>query len=238
MIKQIEIIYGKRCVEVEVRFKSVKDLAITVHPNLKVTAKAPLDSDETEIQRRLQKRGAWIVKQLAYFEEFQPKQPPRKYVSGETHYYLGRQYRLRIRKGETAKVKLKGRFFEMTLPKPKDAMLAKQVMQAWYTEHARNLLRYKAQAMIPAFVRLGAQEPEIRFRRMQKRWGSYSSSGVVTLNTELVKTPIHCIEYVIVHELCHLLCQHHDRRFFRLLSRFLPDWERRKERLEKSEVFA
>ena len=80
---------------------------------------------------------------------------------------------------------------------------------------------------------MGAAVPIVRFRRMKKRWGSCSNGGVIMLNTELAKAPIHCIDYVILHELSHLLFLNHDRKFFRLLGRLLPDWKKRKERLEK-----
>ena len=106
-------------------------------------------------------------------------------------------------------------------------------MLDWYSAHAKNLLSRRLSQYLPIFVKMKAPEPKILFRRMKKRWGSCSKNGVIMLNNELAKAPILCIDYVIVHELCHLLYPNHDRKFFRLLKRIMPDWEKRKERLEK-----
>ena len=231
--KEIELQYGSTTISVGISFARRKSLAITVHPDMRVTARVPVELSIDEVKHFLKKRAPWIVKQLNYFEQFQPLPPKRQYVSGETHYYLGRQYRLRIHCGEKANVRLIGRFFEMELPDPDDRDKAKRLMLNWYSAHAKKLLTRRLAIYLPIFMKMGASEPEVRFRRMKRRWGSCSSNGVIMLNTELVKAPIHCIDYVIIHELCHLLYPHHDRKFYRLLGRILPDWEKRKERLEK-----
>jgi len=106
-------------------------------------------------------------------------------------------------------------------------------MLNWYSAHARNLLSKRLAQYLPAFKKMGTIIPEVRYRRMRKRWGSCSGNGGIILNTELVQAPIHCIDYVIIHELCHLLQPHHDGKFYHILKRVLPDWEKRKERLEK-----
>ncbi|MCD4786318.1 MAG: M48 family metallopeptidase [Candidatus Eremiobacteraeota bacterium] len=230
---QVKLPYGKRELIVDVEWSERKRFSITVKPDLTIIAKAPVGCDTESIHRRLRKRAAWIARQVNYFKQFQPLQPERKYISGETHYYLGRQYRLRIRKEQKSSVKLKGRFFEIKLPDPSDRKKAKELMLGWYSSHAKNLLDNRLRKHLPYFLKLGASEPEIRFRRMKKRWGSCKDNGVIMLNTELVKAPLYCIDYVIVHELCHLIFPHHEGKFYRLLKRLLPDWEKRKERLER-----
>jgi len=233
----VDIKFGCRRIPVKIVWNDRKRLSITVHPDLRITAKAPAGYEPEAIRKRLEKRAPWIARQLDFFERFQPLPTERRFVSGETHYYLGRQYRLRIRSGETARVRLRGRFFEMELPDPNKREKARALMLDWYSAHARDLLAKRLAQYLPAFVRMGASEPEVRYRRMKKRWGSCVGDGVIMLNTELVKAPIHCIDYVIVHELCHLLYPRHDRKFYRLLGRVLPDWEKRKERLEKVMVW-
>ena len=225
--------YGKRRFVVSVETSDRKRLSITVHPDLSITAKAPAGYEPEVLLQRLKQRAEWIARQIDYFERFQPLPTERKFISGETHYYLGRQYRLRIRPGEIAQVRLIGRFFEMELPNMGNREKTRAIMLDWYTTHARDLLSRRLAQYIPAFERMGVEAPEVRYRRMKKRWGSCSNGGVIMLNTELVKAPIHCIDYVILHELCHLLFPNHDRKFFRLLGRLLPDWAKRKERLEK-----
>lgn len=231
MIQKVN--YGKKQFQVEVEFLERKRLSITVHPNLKVTAKAPKQYNKEIVQKRIQKKASWIAKQLRFFEQYHPPQPERRYVSGETHYYLGRQYRLRIKSGQSSQVRLKGRFFEVELPHAKDNDKVKNLMLKWYNSHSHDWLTKRIDQHLDDFLKLGFQEPEIRYRRMKKRWGSCSGNGRIVLNTDLIKAPIHCIDYVIIHELCHLRFPHHDKKFYALLSRLLPDWERRKERLER-----
>ncbi|MFQ5484750.1 MAG: M48 family metallopeptidase [Desulfobacterales bacterium] len=230
---QVDLSYGKRKFVVDVVTDDRKRLSLTVHPDLRITAKAPAGYEPEVIRQRLEKRAPWIARQFDLFERFQPLPPKRKFVSGETHYYLGRQYRLRIRRGESMRVRLLGRFFEMELPDLNKREKARALMLDWYSVHAKNLLARRVALHLPTFIRIGASEPEVRYRRMEKRWGSCSDKGVIMLNTELVKAPLHCIDYVIIHELCHLLYPHHDRKFYHLLGRILMDWKKRKERLEK-----
>jgi len=230
---QFELIYGDMRIPVSLKFEPRTRLTITVYPDKSVVAKAPISKQIEEVTTRIKNRTAWIVKQLEYFEQFHPITPPRRYISGETHYYLGRQYRLRITQGTRPQVKLIGRFFLMELSDPSDREKAKKVMQQWYSKHAKGYLKKRIDKYFDRFLKIGAKEPEIRFRRMKKRWGSCSNGRVILLNTELVKAPIHCIDYVIIHELCHLIYPKHSKGFFQLLSRIIPDWKKRKERLEK-----
>jgi len=230
---QVNLSFGARQFVVDVLMEERNRLSITVHPDLRITAKVPTGYELEIIRRRLERRASWIARQLDFFERFQPLPTERKFVSGETHYYLGRQYRLRIRPGEKARVRLIGRFFEMELPDTGNREKVRAIMLDWYSAHAKDLLSRRLAQYTPIFVRMGAVVPEVRYRRMKKRWGSCSDNGVIMLNTELVKAPIHCIDYVMIHELCHLLYPRHDRKFYRLLGRILPDWEERKERLEK-----
>jgi len=230
---QVDLSYGKRQFVVDVVMDDRKRLSLTVHPDLRITAKAPAGCEPKVIRERLKKRAQWIARQLELFERYQPLPTERKFVSGETHYYLGRQYRLRIRLGETKRVRLLGRFFEMEIPDLNKREKARSLMLDWYSIHAKILLARRLAQYIPTFVRMGASGPEVRYRRMKKRWGSCSENGLIMLNTELVKAPLHCIDYVVIHELCHLLYTGHNKKFYYILGRILPDWKKRKERLEK-----
>ncbi len=231
----VSLSYGKKKLTVEVEKSNRSSLCIAVHPDLRVTAKAPVECGLGFIRRRLEKRASWIIRQIDFFERFHPLQPARKFVSGETHYFLGRQYRLRIRRGRPGRVLLLGRFFEMELPEPDNREKAKELMLGWYLSHATDLIERRFRGYWTVFMKLGAVEPRLVFRRMKRRWGS-CGNGAVVFNTELIKAPLYCVDYVIVHELCHLLCPRHNEKFYRLLSRIMPDWKKRKERLEKAMV--
>ena len=142
--------------------------------------------------------------------------------------------RLQVLKGNTPRVRLKGAFFYVSVRDPGNRQSIRDAMQEWYTDHAKALLLRRLERYLPHIRRRGAKEPIVRFRRMSHRWGSCCPKGTIMLNTELVKMPISCIDYVLVHELCHLQHLRHNGAFFALLTRLLPDWQERKERIERA----
>lgn len=225
--------HGNRRINFAVTFADKKSLSITVYPDQTVVVRAPAKKSINEINDRVKKRAPWIVKQLDYFERFQPLPPGRKYVSGETHLYLGRQYRLKVIHGNPETVKLIGRYFWIKTITPNDSARVKELLQKWYRAHAMELISKKLEDLMHKARKAKIPEPDVKFRRMEKRWGSCTKSGNILLNTELVKAPIHCIDYVIAHELCHLKYKNHSPSFWRLLSCIMPDWEIRKQRLEE-----
>ena len=105
-------------------------------------------------------------------------------------------------------------------------------MTEWYATHAQILLDRRIMIYAELILGPGFETLEIQYRRMKRRWGSYSAQGMLTFNIELVKTPMNCVDYVIIHELCHLVHPNHDKAFYRLMESIIPDWRARKERLE------
>ena len=229
---QKEFSYGRSTIEYNLLFENRKNLAITVRPDMSVIVKAPIGSNAEEIRIKLKKRGQWVLKQINYFDQFHPIQPERQYVSGETHYYLGRQYRLRIRKGKEESVKLVGKFYIVTTLKPDNREHIKLLMMQWYADHARMLLDHRIQIYIDRILGPTFESLEINYKYLKGRWGSCTTNNAITFNIELVKTPLPCIDYVIVHELCHLINPNHDKAFYRLMRRIIPNWQKRKEKLE------
>ncbi|MBA4391083.1 MAG: M48 family peptidase [Syntrophus sp. (in: bacteria)] len=207
-------------------------MEIAVHPDGAVVVKAPLDTSQEAIQKRLNRRARWIRKKLDYFQQFKPKTPPRQYVGGETHLYLGRQYRLKLVKSPDSGVKLKGAFFYVMTPHPYEAEKIKTLLDEWYTRHAKLILQKRFTTCYESAKGLKVSSPDILVRMMTKRWGSCSKFGRIVLNTALVRTPLSCIDYVIMHELCHLRIPHHNEKYYRLLAKYMPDWKKRKDRLE------
>ncbi|NOZ19564.1 MAG: M48 family metallopeptidase [Planctomycetes bacterium] len=207
-------------------------MSISVHPDGSVTAIAPAGRPMDDILAHLRRRRAWIAKQRRHFEKYQPLPEEKRYVSGETHMYLGRQYRLRVHRSDDTAVRLVGRFFNVCVPTPKQPRAIADALGTWYRSHAEPLFYDHMNRCLATATSLRLVDIQLRVRPMKRRWGSCSKAGVVTLNTDLVKTPLHCIDYVIMHELCHLRVHDHSPAFFRLLRRCMPDWERRKGRLE------
>ena len=225
------VAYGERRISFTLVYRRRKHMAIHVHPDQRIEVVAPEDRSLDEVLARVRKRALWIVKQLAYFERFQPSTPPRRYVSGETHRYLGRQYRLKIQAAREEHVKLIGPHFHVAVEDPGDPARVRSLLEAWYLDHARDLFSRR----LDLCLQNGAPKvtrPDLTVRRMKTRWGSCSRNGRITLNTDLVKAPLDCIDYVITHELCHLKIREHTPAFYRLLTRCMPDWPRRKAKLE------
>lgn len=235
-ISNVSLTYGKQTFTVKVIFEQRNQLAITVFPDKKIIARAPETASLDAVLSRLENRKPWIAKQLHYFEQFYPLLPEKEFVSGETHYYLGRQYRLRIREGNAKQVKLKGRFFWCEVPDINDNQLVKQLMQQWYSLHARKIIEKRKLSYLGKTIALGGKEPTIKIRQMKTRWGSCTPEGVITINTELIKTSILCVDYVLAHELCHLVHANHTVDYYHLLDKVMPDWRERKEKLEKSSL--
>ena len=227
-----EFQYGRSTIEYQLTFEDRKNLAITVRPDKSVIVKAPTKSKYEEIQRKLRKRGQWILKQINYFDKFHPIQPEREYISGETHYYLGRQYRLRIKKGNEDSVKLIGKFFILTTKKPENSEHIKLLMRQWYADHIKMILERRVREYADRILGSGFGTIEITYKYLKKRWGYWNPNGSLTFNIELIKTPLPCVDYVIAHELCHLAHPNHDKSFYRLMGRIIPDWLKRKEKIE------
>jgi len=226
-----QVQWGRTEIVYEIRYSSRKTLAIEVHPDLRVRVTAPLGADLNHIREKVRKRAPWIQRQWREFELYLPKQPPRRYVNGETHRYLGRQYRLRAEQSQEDSVKcLRGYFHVMTREEPTPASVQRR-LETWYRDRAEVVFRDRLDVCHARAEREGILQPVLKIKRMQKRWGSCTPDGIITLNLELIKAPKECIDYVIMHELCHLKEAHHGPRFWALLGRVMPDYDERKKQL-------
>ena len=225
------ISYGKTAIDYELLMMNRKSLEIAVHPDKSVVIKAPETSTLEAIEEKIKKRARWIKRQIAYFNQFDPRTPDRKYVGGESHLYLGRKYRLKIEVSDKDKVLLKSGYFciEATCNQSEHV---KQLMDAWYQRHAKIYLSKIFDDCWESFKKDGLIKPYLKLQKMDKRWGSLSGKGQLTLNINLIQTPKECIEYVVIHELCHLIHHNHGAEFYKILDRTLPDWMKRKHKLE------
>ncbi len=230
MTETISIQFGSKQIDFSLEYTERKSLGITVTPDLAVLVRAPLDATLEKIKEKLHKKAPWIIKQQSFFLAFHPKTPARKFVSGETHLYLGRQYRLKIEDGTPESVKLKGKFLEVCT---NDKSRVKSILDAWYLKQAKAKFHTIAQPLIERFKKYEVEPSSIVLRDMPTRWGSCTPKGKIILNPELIKAPKGCIEYVILHELCHLVHHDHTQRFLDLQTKEMGDWEKWKGRLER-----
>jgi len=231
---QCHVSFGSERIEFRLRRSRRTTLAITVQPNMSVLVTAPHSADIETVKAKVRKRAVWIRRQRRFFAHYLPPVPPRRYVSGETHRYLGRQFRLKVVEAAKGSVKLKGRFIWVETPHPANTERVRQLVGAWYLENARAAFARSLAACLPGLHGRVNGTPRLQLRWMPKRWGSRSRSGIIFLNPELVRAPASCIDYVVTHELCHLVHGHHGKEFFFLLRKTMPDWENRKARLEST----
>lgn len=222
--------FGSRTIDFCLEYSNRKSLGITVTPEMEVLVKAPENTSMEKVKEKIRKKAPWIIKQQSFFLSFQPKTPKRKYVSGETHLYLGRQYRLQIQFGNEESVKLKGKFIEVIT---QNKSSVKVLLQEWYLQHARTRFHTIAEPLVDKFKKYKVEPSSIVLREMPTRWGSCTPKGKIILNPELIKAPKRCIEYVIIHELCHLVHHDHTRKFTDLQNKEMKDWEKWKMILEK-----
>lgn len=224
--------YGKENIGFSLFHVDRKTLEIAVHPDQTVVVKAPLGIDDEVIRTRVARRAGWIVKKQSFFRQFEPRTPERRYVGGETHLYLGRHYRLKIIIGNRDAVKLTKGYFEIEVKGDVSSEKVKRLLEEWCRDRAADRFRESFDRCWPHFEKHSPAKPRMQIKQMWKRWGSLSANGMLTLNADLIRAPRECIDYVIVHELSHLRHKDHGPAFFRFLDKVMPDWEKRKHRLE------
>lgn len=227
-----KIHFGKASFAYDVLYVSRKTMEIAVHPNKRVVVKAPLGTFSTEIEGRLQRRARWVLRQIDYFQQFDPRTPARHFVGGETHFYLGRQYRLKVVRTGANQVKMTRGRIVVEIDSEKQPGLVAKYLEDWYRTRARQYFQECLERCAEDFIRKGYELPKLQIKKMKTRWGSMSQNFTLTLNLALIQAPRECIEYVITHELCHLKYDDHSPGFYRYLERFMPDWETRKRKLE------
>jgi predicted metal-dependent hydrolase len=230
------ITYGQETLAFDLLFSRRRTLQISVYPDGKIVVKVPEGIPAEEVKKRVLRRSRWIKSKLDYFQQFNPRTPARHYISGETHRYLGKQYRLKVIPHAASSVKLtRGRFL-VSISGKSSPETVKALLDRWYAEKARQHFEAAFERCWQPFSTQGYPRPTLKIRTMKTRWGSLSSKGFLTLNPKLVCAPQECIDYVLTHEICHLAHRNHGPAFFRLLEQSIPDWKKRKDRLELSLV--
>ena len=227
------ITYGSTIICFAVEYAERKTLGITVHPDGAVTLKAPIEASQEDIRKKVRHRAAWILRQKRYFESFGTPTAKREYISGESHLYLGRQYMLRIYESKLNVVHYQNNIIEIECI---DKRNAKSILKKWYLERAQIKFPEYAQPIIEQFTAYGVKPKSFSIKKMEKRWGYCTKDGNIYLNPRLICAPRCCIEYVITHEMCHLLHRNHDKDFYTLLSKEMPHWEKWKTKLERMMV--
>jgi hypothetical protein len=230
--EHIEIKWATREAPAELRRTQRRVLRIEVKPSGDVVVFAPSGEDVATIKSRVLLKGAWIFRAIDRVSSRPSITPMRRFVSGETHLFLGKQYKLSLEQSEQAQIGIEGSRLTVFTPSVDDPTQCRSLVMAFYAVAAKSVFGERLDAMIPPFSRKGLQKPPLVVRQMSKRWGSYTPQGRIILNVDLVRASPMLIDYVICHELAHAFHSHHGKEWSSLLSTVMPDWECRKTRLE------
>lgn len=197
---------------------------IQVNPDCSIVVSAPESASVKDVELAVEKRARWISKQVERFKQQNSFVLPRNYVSGESHFYMGKRYLLKVNTDEHAMqgVKLLRGKIEVNLGNGSSEKV-KSLLNDWYKNRAREVFTKRLEVLLEQTPWV-SEKPQMRIMRMATQWGSCSPTGRLTINPHLVKASRECIDYVLLHELCHLAEHNHSDRFYRLMNQVIPKW--------------
>lgn len=230
--------YGNKEIHFEVKHgKRKKTVAIHIDLTAKVKVLAPQGLEGGKIREIVQKKARWILEKQEQIKRRRDSHPAKEYVSGESFPYLGREYRLKIIRSslehknrcrlvnERLLVEIDGK-----AEGKEEKTVVKNALMDWYREQAEK----KIFERINYYTRLIGKQPEsIKIRNHKRQWGSCSSTGIVRFNWKIIMTPISVLDYVVVHELCHLIYPHHSSQFWNKVQSIIPDYKKKRDLLKE-----
>ena len=222
-------------ITVEVTQKDIKNVHLSVYPPFgQVKIAAPIRMNLDTIRIYAITKLSWIKKQQTKIKA-QKREAPREYLTKESHYYLGKRYMLKVIIHNSAPiVKLEHNIIELYIRPETDTAKRKDILEEWY--------RSKLKEMIPLIINrleevMSVEVKEFGIKKMKTKWGTCNiESQRIWLNLELAKKPINCLEYIVIHEMTHLLERNHNNRFVALMNQFMPNWKEVKEELNRLPV--
>lgn len=219
--------------------KQVKNINLRICKNGEVYVSANDSVSVAAVDEFVANKGEYILKALNEFRELEDYRPkPKKFISGETFYIQGRGLRLKVSQSRNESISTDGVYIYLNV-KDTDDFRKKHRMVTKYMDCQCKIVFGEILAeLYPQFRKYGIEMPVLRIRDMETRWGScLAEKGVITLNKRLLRAPRHCIEYVVMHELCHFVYSNHTKQFYDFLTMFMPDWKERKMLLDKSSSY-
>lgn len=221
--------YGTKELEFKVEFRNRDTMSISVEPPNNILVVAPTGTPEENIKEIVKSRGKWIVQKLFEFRNIDAKRVNREFVNGESFMYLGRNYSLQIHVDDTLqnnfKVKLfRGKFHVYV--KDKSDEIIKQAMETWYREKTEEQIRKR----IKYYQKFFEKKPsDIKVKEQKKRWASCTANNELLFNWRCGMAKATAIDYIVVHEMCHMYYKNHSQMFWDLLASVMVDYEVRKE---------
>lgn len=219
---------------VDIVRKDIKNLHLAVYPPAgRIRVAVPLRVNDEAVRLFTISRLAWIKRQQAKYQD-QERQSVREYISGESHYYQGRRYLLNVEycDGSPAVTIRNNKMLDVTVRPGSDAATRERVLLNWY----RQRLKEEIVPLVATWEKIiGVEVADWGVKQMKTKWGTCNiQARRIWLNLELIKKPHHCLEYIIVHEMIHLLERHHNERFMMYMNRFMPLWHHYREELNRA----
>ena len=231
---KVLIRYGDDTAQCDVRETAsvTGKIRIHVYPDGAVEIEAPPGKSVEHIQKAAQQRARWVFAHRKAAASARALATAREYVSGESHFYLGRRYKLIVSPAPTAQssVKLTRGRLEVASYSNDPAVIRSRLSQ-WYEARAMDYFPKRLSHWV-AVLPWVTLDPPFKLAAMTSQWGSCSPQGTIHLNPALIKAPRHCIDYVLLHEICHLVEHNHSKRFYDLLDRYMPGWQAAKAELD------
>jgi predicted metal-dependent hydrolase len=233
----VELVLDDGPLHFELRRSSRRSIGISVHPGGAVVVTAPKRASMGKIYETLQEHGSWVRQQVSSFRNVPSPPPPPKWIDGEPYPFLGKAYPLRLIQAEEKGVWRTDHEILVHLPHPSRKKMVRDLVKGWEQEEARAVFQHRMNLLIRDTPALDVRvTPVLKLRRMKARWGSCSPDGTILMNTHAIKVPLRLVEYILVHELCHLKVPNHSAEFWAYLDRCMPDWKRRKDALDRQIV--
>jgi predicted metal-dependent hydrolase len=234
-VKQRQVPFGRSVIGYRIQHSDRRrTVTIAVDPSAGVILKAPSDAPVRRLDDIVTKKAHWILQRLMEFRELGPAPAPKEFVPGESYGYLGRTYRLKIARSAVAWpiASLRGAFLSVVLPRAEVAqereVVVRRAIVSWYRRQAERRL---AERVAIYAERAGLHSPTVLVRDQEKRWGSCNTKGELRFNWRVMMVPMSLVDYVVAHEVCHLVVRDHSKPFWKLLRTILPDYEERRARL-------
>ena len=233
IIKDCQLEFGDSTISYQLVVKKNKKITIRVNQYGDVLVSAPEDLPEYMVIDYVQSKAPWIYRNLEEFKKKQSMAVPKEYISGESFHLLGKQYRLKVIQCKKDHIAVEDDYIKLYTKHIENIEKREEQYLKWLRDQAKTAFLDALDRMYPLLRKYGYDKPELAIKSMKTRWGSCMPiKKKVWLNLHLVKAPVYCIDYVVLHELCHLKYHNHNRTFYDFLTVLMPDWKERKKILE------
>lgn len=216
--------------------KNIKNINLKVNMDKKITMSIPMKMEIEIAKEFIKNKVDWIKKQQEYYDTFKEEKENITFENGETVYLLGKQYKMKIISNSRNDIEINGKYFEINIKEKyiENKKYIRKVYDKWLKDYAMKVFEELIKKYHVSLNKYDIKMPITEIRQMKLRWGScIPSSNKVIFNLNLIKAPMCCIEYVVLHELSHFRYHNHSKNFYNFITIFMPDWKERKKILDE-----